>query len=178
MAARGSSSSLLKLALKNKAESGSPRKASLERAGCREDSPPSDAKKLKKAAGEGVTVQRCLCSPTQHPGSFRCRLHRAARPGPASTAGRLAVAMPVAGKVVGSSTPLPSPMKHSGGGLSPTRRRERDASPRARRILVGILASIDACAQWGRAHLLSVQWLICLLQGRPCLDCSMLQRPA
>lgn len=28
-------------------------------------------------AREGTVKQYCLCSPTRHPGSFRCRLHRA-----------------------------------------------------------------------------------------------------
>lgn len=143
MAARGSSGSLLKLALKNKAESaaGSPRKVSLERSGCGEEAPPADAKKLKKAEGDGVVVQRCLCSPTQHPGSFRCRLHRAART-PASAAGNLSAAMPAApgAKAVAAASTLASSMARSGGRPSSPRRRERDASPRARRLLVGAFA--------------------------------------
>ncbi|KAI9119027.1 hypothetical protein K1719_009702 [Acacia pycnantha] len=28
-------------------------------------------------AGEGGTMRRCVCSPSQHPGSFRCRHHHA-----------------------------------------------------------------------------------------------------
>lgn len=28
------------------------------------------------AGGGGVTRQYCVCSPTRHPGSFRCRLHQ------------------------------------------------------------------------------------------------------
>ncbi|KAG4992056.1 hypothetical protein AAZX31_09G172300 [Glycine max] len=27
------------------------------------------------SSGESGSVQRCVCSPSQHPGSFRCRLH-------------------------------------------------------------------------------------------------------
>ncbi|OAY46981.1 uncharacterized protein LOC110617041 [Manihot esculenta] len=35
---------------------------------------PSDSKsQMKQAASQGRT---CLCSPTTHPGSFRCSLHR------------------------------------------------------------------------------------------------------
>lgn len=30
-----------------------------------------------EAAGGGSVKQYCLCSPTQHPGSFRCRQHQA-----------------------------------------------------------------------------------------------------
>ncbi|KAK7271289.1 hypothetical protein RJT34_27069 [Clitoria ternatea] len=26
-------------------------------------------------SGESSSVKRCVCSPSQHPGSFRCRLH-------------------------------------------------------------------------------------------------------
>nr|KYP49330.1 hypothetical protein KK1_028968 [Cajanus cajan] len=26
---------------------------------------------------ESASVKRCVCSPSQHPGSFRCRLHHA-----------------------------------------------------------------------------------------------------
>ncbi|TKY44651.1 hypothetical protein E2542_SST30928 [Spatholobus suberectus] len=27
------------------------------------------------SSGESGSVKRCVCSPSQHPGSFRCRLH-------------------------------------------------------------------------------------------------------
>ncbi|CAL0322195.1 unnamed protein product [Lupinus luteus] len=26
-------------------------------------------------SSEGVSVKRCVCSPSQHPGAFRCRQH-------------------------------------------------------------------------------------------------------
>ncbi|XAR60899.1 hypothetical protein NMG60_11034440 [Bertholletia excelsa] len=32
--------------------------------------------KMTRKLGEGSSNRSCLCSPTTHPGSFRCRLHR------------------------------------------------------------------------------------------------------
>lgn len=31
----------------------------------------------RETGGAGFTIKRCLCSPTKHPGSFRCRHHHA-----------------------------------------------------------------------------------------------------
>ncbi|KGN65356.1 hypothetical protein Csa_020011 [Cucumis sativus] len=38
--------------------------------------PAEDATPAIESCGDESGKRRCLCSPTRHPGSFRCRLHR------------------------------------------------------------------------------------------------------
>uniref|UniRef100_A0ACD5YPT3 Uncharacterized protein n=1 Tax=Avena sativa TaxID=4498 RepID=A0ACD5YPT3_AVESA len=82
------------------------------------------------SASGRATKQTCLCSPTNHPGSFRCSRHR--------TPGRRLPSSSLSSSARATQQAMASGMKSGGGGASRTASKGRSATLRAhlQRLLV------------------------------------------